>query len=388
MTHALRAITLVACLAHPALSQQLPVRPLGAVVATSRAIFRTVGGVYELRDGRILVNDIERRTLQLFDAGLATSRTLADDSTGGSAPAYGGTPARLIPYRGDSTLMVQPDQFSMLVIGPAGSVGPARAVPSTGHVMALVSAAAGTPGFDGDDRFVYRLLPAPQRPHRVNGTWTLGKEPADSAPLVRASLSTRRVDTVAHTRITPPRVALQESPNGKMAVARVYDPMPVADEWVVTSDGIIAIVRSSDYHVEWITPDGRRTSSPRISFPWHRLTPDEKAKVVDAAAHAYASSGPNARPFPIVAANELPDYAPPFARGMIHADEEGRIWLQTTATYANAKGTVYDVIDRQGRLADRIEVPAGRDIVGFGRSGVVFLSSAGAARHVEKVRVR
>lgn len=388
MTHALRAITLVACLAQPALSQQLPVRPLGAVIATSRPVFGTVGGVRELRDGRILVNDIERRRLHLFDAALTTSRTLADDSTGGSAPAYGGTPARFISYRGDSTLMVQPDQLSMLVIGPTGSVGPARAVPNSDHVMALVSAAAGTPGFDGDDRVVYRLLPAPQRPHRVNGSWTLGKEPPDSAPIVRARLSTRETDTVAYTRITPPRMALQESPNGRMAVARVYDPMPVADEWVVTSDGTIAIVRSSDYHVDWLAPGGRLTSSPRISFPWHRLTPDEKTKVVDAAARAYASSGTNARPFPIVAANELPDYAPPFARGMIHADEEGRIWLQTTATHANATGAVYDVIDRKGQLVDRIEVPPGRIIVGFSRSGAVFLSSEGALRQVEKVRVR
>lgn len=388
MTHALRAITLVACLSQPVLTQQPPVRPLGTVVATSRPSFKTVGGVIELRDGRILVNDIERRTLLLFDAGLATFRMLADDSTGGRAPAYGGTPARLINYRGDSTLMVQPDQLSMLVVGPTGSVGPARAVPSSDHVMALVSAAAGTPGYDGIDRFVYRLLPASQRPHRVNGTWTLGKDPADSAPIVRVRLSTRQVDTIAYTRITPPRVALQESPNGRMAVARVYDPMPVADEWVVTSDGRIAIVRSSDYHVDWITPDGRVSSTPRISFPWHRLTSDEKTKVVNAAARAYASSGPNARPFPIVAANELPDYAPPFARGMIHADEEGRVWLQTTATYANVKGTVYDVIDRQGRLVDRVEVPVDRVIVGFGRSGVVFLSSSGALRHVEKVRVR
>lgn len=388
MTPALRAITLVTCLAQPVLTQQPAMRPLGPVVASSRPLFGTIGSVRELRDGRILVNDIERRQLHLFDATLGTSRVLADDSTGGAAPAYGGTPARLIPFRGDSTLMVQPDQLSMLVIGPTGSVGPARAVPSADHVMALVSAAAGTPGFDGDDRLVYRLMPPQQRPHRINGTWTLGKDPADSAPIVRARLSTRAVDTVAYTRITPPRLALQDAPNGKMAVARVHDPMPVADEWAVTSDGTVAIVRSADYHVDWISPGGRLTSTSRISFPWHRLSADDKAKVVDAAARAYASSGPNARPFPIVAANELPDYAPPFARGMIHADEEGRIWLQTTATYANAKGTVYDVIDRQGRLADRIEVPAGRIIVGFGRSGVVFLTSQGALRHVEKVRVR
>lgn len=388
MTHALRAITLVACLSQPVFAQQPSVRPVGPVVATSRPLFGTIGSVRELRDGRILVNDIERRKLHLFDAALATSRILADDSTGGFAPVYGGTPARLIPFRGDSTLLVQPDQLSMLVIAPTGSVGAARAVPSADHVMALVSAAAGTPGFDGDDRLVYRLLPAPQRPHRINGTWTLGKDPADSAPIVRARLSTRAVDTVAYTRTTPPRLALQEAPNGKMAVARVHDPMPVGDEWIVTSDGTIAIVRSADYHVDWVAPSGRLTSTPRISFPWHRLSSDEKLKVVEAAARAYASSGPNARPFPIVAANELPDYAPPFARGMIHADEEGRIWLQTTATHANVKGAVYDVIDRQGRLVDRIEVPAGRIVVGFGRSGVVFLTSQGALRHVEKVRVR
>jgi hypothetical protein len=36
-------------------------------------------------------------------------------------------------------------------------------------------------------------------------------------------------------------------------------------------------------------------------------------------------------------------------------------------------GPIYDVIDRTGMLIDRVQVPPGRQIVGFGKGGVVYM---------------
>jgi hypothetical protein len=52
-------------------------------------------------------------------------------------------------------------------------------------------------------------------------------------------------------------------------------------------------------------------------------------------------------------------------------------------------GTIYDVVDRKGELVDRVQLPAGRTLMGFGPGGVVYLTlrDAGATR-IEEVRFK
>jgi hypothetical protein len=77
---------------------------------------------------------------------------------------------------------------------------------------------------------------------------------------------------------------------------------------------------------------------------------------------------------PALAASDLPDYMPPFAFSSARPDADAHLWVRTT-TPGSAPGTiVYDVIDNKGQLTDRVEVPRGMVIVGFGRGGVVFLT--------------
>ena len=54
-------------------------------------------------------------------------------------------------------------------------------------------------------------------------------------------------------------------------------PLPATDDWAVTSDGRLAVVRGADYHVDWFGVDGVRTASPKIPFDWQRL--DDAGKV-------------------------------------------------------------------------------------------------------------
>ncbi len=90
-----------------------------------------------------------------------------------------------------------------------------------------------------------------------------------------------------------------------------------------------------------------------------------------------------------VAPDQLPDYKPPFFAGAVRADTDGNLWVRTIPTRAIPGGPVYDVIDREGRLTERVQVPAGRSIIGFGPNGAVYLLARENGKlSLEKARVR
>ena len=78
-------------------------------------------------------------------------------------------------------------------------------------------------------------------------------------------------------------------------------------------------------------------------------------------------------PVNMVPISELPDYKPVFGNGSVKADMDGRLWVRTIPTKPTPGGAIYDVIDKDGKLVDRIQVPAGTTIAGFGKGGVVYL---------------
>ena len=67
-----------------------------------------------------------------------------------------------------------------------------------------------------------------------------------------------------------------------------------------------------------------------------------------------------------VAPSELPDYKPVFLNGFVRADVDGNVWIRTIPTKAIAGGPVYDVVNRKGELVERVQIPVGRTIAGFG----------------------
>jgi hypothetical protein len=90
-----------------------------------------------------------------------------------------------------------------------------------------------------------------------------------------------------------------------------------------------------------------------------------------------------------VSPSELPDYKPPFFANSARADADGNLWIRTIPTKAIPGGPVYDVINRERGLVERVQVPAGRTIVGFGPGGVVYLTSQeGNVVYLEKAKVR
>ncbi|HEY2163326.1 MAG TPA: hypothetical protein VGH04_05015, partial [Gemmatimonadaceae bacterium] len=87
------------------------------------------------------------------------------------------------------------------------------------------------------------------------------------------------------------------------------------------------------------------------------------------------------------ALTDLPDYRPAFLRGSTRSDADGNLWIRTT-TLVNGQ-PVYDVVNKQGTIVDRVQLPPFRTIAGFG-PGMVYMAvkdSAGTV-HLEKARIK
>jgi hypothetical protein len=429
------AVLAVAATTSGVAAQQLPpIRQLGPIVGKSGQPLTSVAGMRATAGG-VLVNDLASRRVILLDSTLATVTVVAD-STSATANAYSGRFGGLIPYRGDSTLFVDASSMSMLVIDPAGKVARVMSVPRSQDAMAFAGGPLGAAGYDPAGRLVYRS--GGMRFTRNAATHGGGipelPQPPDSAPITRVHLETRTVDTAAFIKIPKVGMQMSRSDDGTITMISEVNPLPVVDDWAVMPDGSIAIVRGHDYHVDWIAPDGGRRSSPKIPFEWQRLTDEDKIAFLDSVKvarerlqaeggdRAGATTGmmgaPGAAPtvqtmivtrdgaggggaggpgnvsmrgpqVNFVPADQLPDYKPPFFAGAVRADGDGNLWIRTIPTRAIAGGPVYDVVNRQGELVERVQLPPGRTIVGFGAGAVVYLVSRDGDRTVlERARVR
>jgi hypothetical protein len=231
---------------------------------------------------------------------------------------------------------------------------------------------------------------------------------ADSSPILRADLDTRAVDTIAWMR-TPSqgRMALEIKENlaggqPSITMRMLINPFIMADEWSVLSDGTIGIVRVHDYHIDWIDPDGTKRSSPKMPIDWRRFTDAERTQRVDsirklaeaqiksATAGATGPGGPAMKmDIGIVPDSEFPSFWPPVEPGAVLADLEGHMWILPTTSMNAAAGFTYDVIDRTGALVERVQLPKGHVLVGFGPHGTVYLTKAeGTSTYLERALVR
>jgi hypothetical protein len=358
----------------PAQTRLPPIRRIDWPSAASSERFGRIDDIRVFSNGSVLINDIRARRLILVDSTLARAQIVLD-SLGGVRRAYGGKGAGIIPLGRDSTLFVDQATLSMLLVDCRGDVGNIQAVPRSTDVAFLGSTAFGHPRSDTQGRLVYRAMYLPPMPvPTMDGAFAI-PSPPDSAPLLRL-VSGMPPETLAVLRIETPKMSTARDDAGKMIITAEVQPLPVVDDWAVLSDGTIAVVRGRDYRVEWIRPNGSRSQS-RLGFEWRRLTDDEKMTVIDSVKRVAPQPVPGRRVethFTTPPANELPDYRPPFKAPAARGDEDGNLWILTTVAGVNGGGYVYDVVRPDSGVVDRVQIPAGRLIVGFGPGGAVYMA--------------
>jgi hypothetical protein len=281
--------TCVALLSAPAFDAVLQAQPGPAIQriesasALSPDAFGAVTNVRELPDGRVLVNDGTRRRLLLLDTAMTTQRVVLD-SLSEIAHTYGPRAGTLIPWRGDSTLFIDPAAFAAVVLAPDGSVVRVRSVWRVQDIPFFTNntGAMGFAGVDARGRVVYRVpaTPAPPAvPPPSNVPYI--PPPPDSAFIVAVDLDTRRADTLGVIRI--PRVDQRIRRTGDMRFTTevTTNPLPLTDHWAVLPDGTVAFIRGDNYRVDYLQPDGSIRSTGRIPYDWQRLSDDDKVALVD-----------------------------------------------------------------------------------------------------------
>jgi hypothetical protein len=427
-TKLLAGCTLTIVAATAASAQALPqVRALGPVLATSTEPFAAISQVRSLPGGRVIVNDNTGRRVVLFDSTFRTFTVIAD-TTSVTSHAYGSSLGGLIAYRGDSTLFVDRQMLTMFVIDPNGKIVRTIAVPQPNEVGSLIGGPYGTPGIDAQGRLVYKA--------RVGGSVKVIRSPApgqpplpdvpDSGMVVRFDLVTRKVDTVAKF-IVPTPVYHTSVAERWVTRTHIVNPLPWTDDWALLADGTVAVVHGREYRVDYFDATNRMTSPGKLPFDWQKLGDADKQAIIDSTRKAIdaadsAAGRPTAaqraadsvrtvrrmaapeqtiaprlgdvRPMAnitslteVITLDEMPDYRPPFKLAAARGDLDGNLWIRTTKMVNG--GAVYDVINRQGVLTDRIEVPPGRVIAGFGVGGVVYMGVlGGTVARLERARFR
>lgn len=373
----------------------VPIHPIGPILASST---ENVGQAITVRgtsDGHVIVGAGMRQRVYAFDSTLKSFTLVADSGAG-----TGIIPIRttgVIPYLGDSTLLPDIGANALLVLDATGKQIRSMAPPRAQDLMFLsLPAAFGRPGFDPKGRLIYRTQVPPNiRPTPTpSGGQKVDLVPInpDSSPILRGDFDTRKVDTVVWLK-TPSQgrmgMEMKDNPAGgapSITMHMLVNPFPMSDEWALLSDGTIAIVRSHDYHIDWIDPDGTRRSSAKMPIDWRRYTDDERhqrvdsiKRVVDEQLKRQMGQMPPGAPqikfdVMVVPDSEFPQFWPPIQQGTVLADLEGRLWILPTTSTNAANGLTYDVVNRKGEIVERVQLPKDRAIAGFGPHNVVYLT--------------
>jgi hypothetical protein len=141
-------------------------RTVIVTAATDSGVLGSVTGVRPLLNGSVLVNDYTRRRVLLIDSTGTSVRVVADTIEGAALP-YGSPPIALLPYVGDSTVMIDQSARAFVVLDSRGNAVRTAAAPVLSDIRLLVNSALGAPGVDPSGRWVYR---ADTRSRPLTGT--------------------------------------------------------------------------------------------------------------------------------------------------------------------------------------------------------------------------
>lgn len=133
----------------------IPLRETTPVIARSDKPLGQVNMLRALSDGSVFVNDAGKRQLLKLDANLKRVAVVADTAPGGLMP-YGQRPIGLVPFQGDTTIVVDPSTMSFVVLDKQGKTLRVMASPRTQDINLLSNTNLGTNAFDAKGRMYYR----------------------------------------------------------------------------------------------------------------------------------------------------------------------------------------------------------------------------------------
>jgi hypothetical protein len=364
----IQALLLAAIPAVPAASQTVPTRTIVRPAAAYAEPFSEIRDIRELRDGRVIVVDGRELTVQLVDMTAGSATTIGRT---GEGPGEYRWPGRLYQLPGDSTLLHDQSGGRLLIIGPDGKPGdlydPNRNAGEDERARAF--------RFFVQDSDTRGRLYGRAQPIRIGANGQL--ELADSAAIVRLDRASGRRDTVA--MLPERRDANAQMMGGVVMTQPRMTAFPAWDHWALAGDGRVASITFDPYRVEYFDPGGSTVRGAPI--PYTRIRLDDALKELwkaESSAPAMAMQysraggtttiGPIRRPYR--EPSEWPEFLPPY-RGSSVFGPDGMLWIPRAV--AAGQPPLYDIIDRNGRLVERVQLPARHKLVGFGRESVYLV---------------
>ena len=353
---------------------QVSTRSLSSPDARFPEAFSSITGLRELPNGRVMIADPLGQALSIIDLEAGTADTLG--RVGGGPEEYK-QPDALFALPGDSTLMMDLGNTRLTAIGLDGGFG--GTMPMT----------RGQPGAGGPGGM---LIVIPRGVDNLGqiyfqpfGGFRPGGAPPDSGAVVRLDRSTMAMDTVGLVKLQGRDV---QTSGGAMDrnVRMVPIPMSPQDGWAVGWDGRVAFVRSADYSVHWVLPDGGTVNGGPNEYDAIPIGRAEKEEYVEnargsglqvrvtidnGAPQASLSRGGGGGSGPGIDDYEWPDAMPAFQANRVYISPEGDAWVQRYVRANDAPA--FDIFGEDGKLKGRVTLPQGRRLVGFGK-GSVYLS--------------
>lgn len=360
------AYALAVCTPLAAHAQRLapPLDHLHAVERRFPEPLSEISGIRELSDGRVVVADRLEKTVRMLDLSDGTFR---DIGRTGQGPGEYELPGRLLPLPGDSTLLVDFGNTRLSIIDPTGSI--VGSVPMMHGTDGMIVPNAA----DEQGRLYFRLtsfsLRTPEAP--------------DSMPIMRWDRARDVLDTIAQLPMGP-MASIRIGAGGGGMRSTGINPLAARDQWAAAPDGRVALVFASDYHIDWVRPNGRRNSSGPIAYTPVPVTNADKEEwnaeggsmglgMMVSSSSASGSGGSRTINIPRPSASDVdwPDVKPPFPANAARFDPDGALWVERHVQAGQPPR--FDVFDSDGRLARRVELPAGRRLLGFGSASIYLV---------------
>lgn len=193
-------------------------------------------------------------------------------------------------------------------------------------------------------------------------------------PVFRDSLAVYRFDRRSGSRALVARLGIPRMLRGGVC--------PNMERAGYFDDGWIAILRSGRYRVDWLAPTG----------VWTKGAPIQRSAVPSTAAerlnYLQWEGGDRRRIAPGLQESEIEWPAemcawhssfPPMAM------PDGRLLVYRVPSVSSS-GTVYDIVNREGRVERRLRLPPNQAVVGFGEHSVYVITTNGAMQQLSRHR--
>ena len=363
-------------IASPVWPQAVPVGTLSQPDVTFPHGFTSVAGIRELNDRRVIVLDVNDRTVHFINSAWTAMRQIGRH---GAGPREYREPVNLFALPGDSAAVLDRGNMRMLVITPDGE--PAGFLNRAG--------AAG----ESDSRYrSLRVSAAGIMLHPASATDGRGYFYSRAASIVVSfsgklrladSVAIERWTAISAKRDTLGFVHYKLQPGCKIGAGMVICPtlepkaFRTTNQWAIAPGGRLAILHSDPYRVDFVDLAGEVRSGPPIPYDRLRVTRAHKQQ--------WREQYQQKRPMLVVTSEgqsrsvgaiphrvepEWPKYLPPFLSGAVHFASDGMLWVQRTTPVDQPP--TFDIIDRAGRVVEQVKLPQRRRLVGFG-TGTVYL---------------